>query len=145
MNPTLTRTILRGKVPRRITQQTRSFSEAPAENEKGDRLTNILMRAIDTYPRPRPQFSPEEAAKNNSIGKQYVIGKFQVHNAIHHDLACKIRLKEHAIRMMPRGYLREQALEVDGSDESMPPLFRSIPLDTPPIEGFDPTLFMNED
>jgi len=47
--------------------------------------------------------------------------------------------------MMPRGYLREQALEVDGSDESMPPLFRSIPLDTPPIEGFDPTLFMNED
>jgi hypothetical protein len=27
----------------------------------------------------------------------------------------------------------------------MPPLFRSIPLDTPPIEDFDPTQFIAKD
>lgn len=118
----------------------RFFSDA--SDEKGDRLTNILIRAIDARPRPRPKFSPEEYAKHYEYGRNYVIGRFQVHNEINHDLACKIRLKEHAIRMMPRtgdklGYLREKALEVDGSEEGMPPMYRPIPLDTPPVEGYD--------
>ena len=91
----------------------------------------------------------EEAVKNHEIGRQYVIGKFQVHNEIRHDLACKMRLKEHAIRLMPRlsdelGYLREEALKIDVTEESMPPLFRSIPLDTPPIENFDPSEFIEK-
>lgn len=73
-----------------------------------------------------------------------------MHNDIHHDLACKIRLKEHAIRMMPRntdelGYLRTEALKIDSSPESMPPLYRSIPFDTPPIEGYDASQFLDED
>lgn len=79
-----------------------------------------------------------------------MIGRFQMHNEINHDLACKIRLKEHAIRMMPRkedkmGYLREKALEVDDSEESMPPLYRPIPLDTPPVEGYDVSQFVTRE
>ena len=134
----------------RITHQTRYFSEAPPDAGKGDRLYNILVKAVDSQPRPRPDFSPEEAAKNSEIGRQYVIGRFKRHNEINHDLACKIRLKQHAIRMMPKlsdelGYLREEALKIDDTEESMPPLFRPIPLDTPPIEDFDPTQFIAKD
>jgi hypothetical protein len=128
----------------------RSFSEEAPESSKGDRITNILTKAVDTRPRPRPDFSLEEAAKNYQIGRDYNIGRFKVHNDIHHDLACKIRLKEHAIRMMPRntdelGYLRMEALKIDSSPESMPPLYRSIPFDTPPIEGYDASQFLDED
>lgn len=123
----------------------RSFSDSGGE--KGDRLTNILIRAVNSRPRPRPKFTPEEYAKHYEYGRNYVIGRFQMHNEINHDLACKIRLKEHTIRMMPRkddklGYLREKALEVDDSDESMPPMYRPIPVDTPPVEGYDVSQFV---
>jgi hypothetical protein len=52
--------------------------------------------------------------------------------------------------MMPRntdelGYLRTEALKIDSSPESMPPLYRSIPFDTPPIEGYDASQFLDED
>lgn len=128
----------------------RSLSQAP-DDGKGDRLTNILMRAIDSRPRPRPKLSEEEAAKNYEIGRNYVIGRFKQHNEIHHDIACKIRLKEHAIRMMPRntdeklGYLRKAALEIDTSDEAYPPMWRSIPLDTPPIEDYNVSDYLQKD
>lgn len=130
------------------TKQNRSFSDSG--EEKGDRLTNILIRAINSRPRPRPKFTPEEYAKHYEYGRNYVIGRFQVHNEINHDLACKIRLKEHAIRMMPRrddklGYLREKALEVDDDEDSMPPMYRPIPLDTPPVEGYDVSQFVARD
>ena len=133
----------------RASHQARCFSEAPADS-KGDRISNILVRAVDSIPRKRPKFSTEDAARNSEIGRNYVIGKFQAHNEIHHDLACKMRLKEHAIRMMPRlsddlGYLREEALKIDLHEDSMPPLFRPIPLDTPPIEGYDPSEFIEKD
>lgn len=131
-------------------ENARYFSEAAPGGGKGDRLHNILLRAADSRPRPRPKLLPKEIARNSEIGRQYVIGKFQLHNAIRHDLACKMRLKEHAIRMMPQisdemGYLREAALKIDTTEESMPPLHRSIPLDTPPIEDFDPSNFIEKD
>lgn len=127
----------------------RHFSEV-APDGKGDRLHNILVQAVNSRPRPRPKLSSEEAAKNAEIGRKYVIGKFHAHNVIHHDLACKMRLKEHAIRMMPRisdgmGYLKEKALQIDVSEESMPPLYRSVPLDTPEIEDFDPSDFIEKE
>lgn len=153
MNTTTTTKII-SRLPRRtrisIAGSLRSFSEAPEESTKGDRITNILTKAIDSKPRPRPALSPEELTTNHEIGRNYVIGRFKVHNEIHHDLACKIRLKEHAIRMMPRNtddlaYLRTKALEIDGSIATMPPLYRSIPLDTPPIAGFNPAQFLEKD
>jgi len=134
----------------RIGIQTRLFSDASQAGQKGDRISAILARAVDSRPRPRPKLSSEEAAKNYNIGREYVIGKFQRHNEINHDLACKIRLKEHAIRMMPRntdemGYLREEALKIDISEESMPPMYRPIPLDTPPIEGFNASDYIDKE
>jgi hypothetical protein len=126
------------------------MSEAPVDTG-GDRLTNILIRAIDSKPRPRPKLSPEEAKKNYEIGRNYVIGRFQRHNEVMHDLACKMKMKSHAIKMMPRstdetlGYLRKEALKIDSSRSSMPPLYRPIPLDTPPVPGYDASKYILED
>mmetsp|Transcript_9307 Transcript_9307/g.13914 ORF Transcript_9307/g.13914 Transcript_9307/m.13914 type:complete len:150 (+) Transcript_9307:66-515(+) len=136
-------------IHRRIFQKSvfRSFSSE--EGKRRDRVKNILVAAIDAEPTPRPDFTKEDAAKHFEIGKNYVKGKFQVHNEIHHDLACKIRMKNHAINMFPRttdelSYLRETALYIDDDDDTMPPLYRSIPLDTPPIDNFDATRYMSE-
>jgi len=128
-------------------RQTRAFSD---KAEGGDKLTNLLIKAIDAKPTPRPKFSPEEYAKHYEIGRNYVIGSFKVHNETNHDLACKIRLKNHAIKMIPRStdeelaYLRENALLIEVDDNSLPPVHRSIPLDTPPVEGYDPSAFIAE-
>ena len=127
---------------------TRCFSD---EGEKGDRISNLLIKAIDSQPRPRPKFSPEEQAKHYEIGRNYVIGNHQVHNELNHDLACKIRLKNHAITMMPRntdeklGYLKKHAMTVDMDEESMVPMYRTIPLDTPPIKDFNSRDYLEEE
>ena len=81
-----------------------------------DRLQSILVQAIDAKPQIPPKPSPEEAARRYKVGRQYVIGKFQKHNEIRHDLACKLKLKNWAIKMLPKasdeeyGYLREAAI-----------------------------------
>lgn len=145
--------MIRRQVPCRksaLTWTVRCMSEAPPDTG-GDRLTNILIRAIDSKPRPRPKLSPEEAKKNYEIGRNYVIGRFQRHNEVMHDLACKMKMKSHAIKMMPRstdetlGYLRKEALKIDSSRSSMPPLYRPIPLDTPPVPGYDASKYILED
>jgi len=120
-------------------------------NVKGDRLTNILIQVIDSKPRPAPKLSKEEVERRHNIGRNYVIGNFKKHNEINHDLACKIKMKNHAIAMLPKksdkkyGYLRDSALSVSIDDEFMPPFERPIAVDTPPIKDFDPSVFINEE
>lgn len=132
-----------------ITVAARRMSDAPADTG-GDRLTNILLKAVDARPRPRPKFSPEESKKHYDIGRNYVIGSFQRHNEIMHDLACKMKLKSHAIKMMPRstdekmGYLRREAIKIDSSRASLPPMYRPIPLDTPPVPGYQASKYIVE-
>ncbi len=124
--------------------------EAEAKSKK-DRMTQILIDVIDAKPRPPPKHSPEEAQRRYNIGRNYVIGNFKRHNELHHDLACKIKLKNHAIALLPKkddekfGYLKQRALEVDISSEAMPPYYRPIPVDTPPIPDFDPSIFLEEE
>ena len=73
-------------------------------------------------------------ARRFEIGRQYVIGKFKRHNELNHDLTCKIKMKMFAVKMLPRGTRwKEEALKI--TDEG-PPLYRHIPLDTPPIPGY---------
>lgn len=145
--------LIRGQIQCRknaLASTVRCMSEAPGDSG-GDRLTNILIRAIDSKPRPRPKFSPEEAKKHNDIGRNYVIGRFQRHNEVMHDLACKMKMKSHAIKMMPRStdeqlsYLRRESLKIDSSRSSMPPLYRPIPLDTPPVPGYDASKYILKD
>ena len=120
------------------------------EGAKGDRLTNILIRAIDAKPRTPPKPSKEEAEKRQKIARAYTIGSFKQHNEMQHDLACKLRMKNHAIDMLPKyddeklGYLKEAAMTVSIEKEFMPPYHRPIAVDTPPIPDFDPSKFMSE-
>jgi hypothetical protein len=125
-----------------------NFEKSEAdEGSKSDRLTNILMQVIDAKPRKQQKPSPEEAERRSDLGKKYVIGNFKRHNEIHHDLACKIRMKNHAIDLLPHrndeqfGYLKEAALTISMDDDAMVPFHRPIPVDTPPIPNFDPSKF----
>ncbi len=118
---------------------------------KKDRLTDILVKFLDAQPRSPTPPSPEEAQRRHTIGRNYVIGSFNRHNDIEHDLACKIKLKQHAIALLPSkgdeefGYLRNEALKVDMGEGAVPPYYRPIAADTPPIPGFDPSLYINEE
>jgi len=115
---------------------------------ESDRTTDLLIRAIDSKPRiETPAPSPQEMKRRFDIGRKYVIGMFQRENAINHDLACKLQFKKHAIQMLPKakstlGYLRQEALIVSMEPEFIPPIWRPIPVDTPPIPGFNPSQFI---
>lgn len=102
-----------------------------------------MLAALDATATKEPPISDEEKARRAEIGRNYVIGRFKQHNRMDHDLSCKIKLKKHAIRMLPRNSkLREEAMKF--SDEQ-PPAQRNIPVWTPPIPGFDPTLYSSQE
>lgn len=55
--------------------------------------------------------SEEEKKRRFEIGRTYTIESFRRHNVLHHDLTCKIKLKNHAIKVLPRGSkIKEHAL-----------------------------------
>lgn len=121
---------------------------------KGDRMMDVLTRYIDAdYKQPArkedPPPSAEEMERRYQIGRNYNIGTSKEHNVVMHDLACKLKMKNHAMKMLPRyshgvrpdlDKLREHALSVSMDDEFMPRPERGIPGETPPIPGFN----MNE-
>ena len=112
-----------------------------------DRIQTILAQVVDAKPRTPPKPSPEEAERRYKVGRQYVIGRFHQHNQVRHDLACKLKLKKWAIKMLPKasdkeyGYLREAAMEINMEQDGMVPFWREIPTDTPPIKDFDVTKY----
>jgi Mitochondrial ribosomal protein L28 len=109
------------------------------ESQRSKELS-VIMAALDAPVRKEPPISEEEKARRFVIGRNYTIGRFRFHNETEHDLTCKIRMKQHAIKMLPRGStLKEEALKIS---EEMPPAWRPIPVWTPPIPGFDPSLYI---
>jgi hypothetical protein len=108
------------------------------ESERTKEL-NVIFAALDATERKEPPVSEAERARRATIGRNYNIGRFRFHNEIHHDLTNKLHLKKHAMKMLPRhGTLREEALK---DNDEMPPSWRPIPVWTPPIPGFDPSLY----
>jgi hypothetical protein len=116
--------------------------EKSSKGESGGRSRDleVLLACLDAPKSKLPPVDGEELARRERILKAYTIGKFKQHNQENHDLACKLRMKKHAINMLPKkSKLREKALEVD---DTFPPPWRRIPAWTPPIPGFDPSEFM---
>lgn len=111
-------------------------SDGPSEEAlAGNKTYKMLVASLDARVTKPPPASDEEMERRKLVGKNYVVGKFEQHNALEHDLSCKIRLKNHAIKMMPKhSLIRNAAMEID--DEG-PPKWRHIPVWTPPIPGFD--------
>jgi hypothetical protein len=108
-----------------------------------DRNLELILSALNAPNRVEGAIDTTERARRSAVGRNHVMGRFQQHNEIHHDLACKIQLKKHAIQMMPRNSkLKEEALKIDGVG---PPLWRHIAKWTPPIANFDPTEFVDRE
>lgn len=118
-------------------------STVPADTGR-DKNLELILASLDAPMRVEPEVSAEEKARRYEIGRNYVIGRFREHNEINHDLACKIQLKKHCIKMLPRNNpkLKEEALKIDGDG---PPPWRLIAKWTPPIPGFDPTPFLDKE
>lgn len=118
-------------------------SSGPSEETAaGNKTYKMVVDSLDAPVTKPPPASEEEMARRYQVGRNYVIGSFESHNALEHDLSCKIRLKNHAIKMLPKNSLiRKAAMEID--DEG-PPKWRHIPVWTPPIAGFDPDEFAEE-
>jgi hypothetical protein len=117
----------------------------------------VMMASLDAPKGTEPNLplSEEEKSRRRDIGRRYVIGRFEQHNEIDHDLTCKLYMKNHAVKMLPRGNdrenkLRYEAMRIDdstdgtGSGAEYPPLWRHIAMWTPPIKGFDPTKFLKK-
>jgi hypothetical protein len=120
----------------------------PQASEAGDEAKSkqlkIVVSALDAPEDKEPPISAEEKERRYQIGRNYVIGRFQQNNRLDHDLTCKINMKQHAIRMLPKNTrLREEALKI--CDEMQPPFRRHMPMWTPPIPGFDPKKYANID
>lgn len=114
-------------------------------------------------------------ARRYEIGRNYVIGCWERHNELNHDLAVKIRMKKYALKMLPReGQVGDSLMEfmedavgekekstretekcsVYGrwrrealkiDDWNGPPSWRPVPMYTPPIPGFDIEEYMLND
>lgn len=135
-----------------------SAAKGRSEEEAKNRIEKLIIKALDAPPGKAPPASAEEMERRYHVGRNYVIGRFKQHNEWNHDLACKIRMKKHAMRMLPRegelGDVEENGESVYGkwkreavklNDFWGPPDHRLIPMHTPPIEGFDPTIYMDQE
>mmetsp|Transcript_21414 Transcript_21414/g.44036 ORF Transcript_21414/g.44036 Transcript_21414/m.44036 type:complete len:169 (+) Transcript_21414:137-643(+) len=101
----------------------------------------LLLAFLDAPKVKAPPADEEETKRRDLVRKNYNIGKFKQHNEENHDIACKLRMKSHAINMLPKQTaLKEKALEID---DEYPPRWRTIPAWTPPIPGFNPAVYQS--
>ena len=104
---------------------------------------DLILAALDAPRSEPPPADEEEMNRRENVRKVYTVGKFHRHNEENHDLAAKLRLKQHAVKMLPKdSKLKEEALKID--DEG-PPRWRTIPAWTPPIPDFDPSEFVTRE
>jgi hypothetical protein len=100
-----------------------------------DKTLEIILRCLDAPKKKEPPISEEERQRRHEIGRNYVIGRFEAHNELNHDLACKLAMKHHAIQMLPRdSKLREEALKQNyKTSEVVPPVDRPVATEDGPV------------
>jgi len=122
------------KAPRNKTKHDKKESNVKSQYQKD--LDNIIA-ALDAPIRYEPPITVEEQERRRQIVRNFCIGNFQRHNEMEHDLSCKMKVKLHAIRMLPQqSKLKKAALDTDVGDE--PPNWKGFPVWTPPIPGYNP-------
>lgn len=128
----------------KVKRKDKKSKNADDDGTGKDRLTDIMVKSYDAPYRKAPRGSDEEMARRAEIGRNYVIGRFNQHNELEHDLAVKIRMKRRAIKFLPKdGIWKAEALKID--DFTGPPEWRHIPAWTPPIPGFNPTEYIERE
>jgi hypothetical protein len=75
------------------------FSDADFAAARSKDL-DLILAALNAPMRLEPPISEEEKARRHEIGRNYVIGRFKQHNAIHHDLAWYVVATCHTIRIL---------------------------------------------
>lgn len=135
-----------------------SASVLKAKESQSAKMTELMRKAFDAPYRKPPQAPEEEMERRHNVGRNYVIGCFKRHNEWNHDLAVKIRMKKHAVRMLPKkgdvgdeivdgksiyGTWNAEAMKIN--DNWGPPNHRPIAMHTPPIPGFDASLYKDEE
>ena len=121
-------------------------ADTQEEISKDSKSYKMVLAALNAPVTKPPPASADEMERRYQVGRNYVIGSFEEHNELEHMLSCKIRMKNHAIKMLPRNsensIIRKAALEID--DEG-PPVWRHIPVWTPPIKDFNPDDYLEEE
>lgn len=128
--------------PKRAGFQQKKKSRKDKDPSQREKNFNLIVKCLDAPYRKEPPISEEEKARRHQVGRNYVIGCFQRNNRIQHDLTCKVRMKQHAVEMLPRNsFIREQALK---ESDRYPPEDRNMPKWTPPIPGFNPDKYIEQ-
>ena len=124
----------------RIVKVKKKVKKSTGESGRARDL-ELLLAFLDAPKVKAPPADKEETIRRELVLKNYNVGKFKQHNEENHDIACKLRMKNHAIKMLPKQTgLKEKALEID---DEFPPRWRTIPAWTPPIAGFNPSDYMS--
>jgi len=144
-----------GDGPKKRISKVKKKKSSNKESTGRSRDLELLLAFLDApKAKPPPPEDDEEAERRERIRASYAAGTFRKHNEENHEIACKLRMKKHALNMLPKGtVLREKALS-DDNDEDLdldlgedvdrvrvgyPPRWRTIPAWTPPVPGFDPS------
>lgn len=121
----------------RISKVKKKVKKTNSGESGRSRDLELLLAFLDAPKIKPPPADEEETIQRELVRKNYNVGKFKEHNEENHDIACKLRMKNHAINMLPKQtVLKEKALDID---DEYPPRWRTIPAWTPPIPGFNPT------
>lgn len=142
--PCITRTFAKQKAAAASAKKKKEQAAAATPAQTGrDKDLELILAALNAPSRVEPEISAEEKARRYEIGRNHVIGRFEQHNELYHNLTCKIHLKMHAVNMLPKqSWLKEAAMKID---EDGPPPWRHIAKWTPPIPGFDPSQFVDKE
>jgi hypothetical protein len=115
------------KGPKKVKKKEKGVPEEVNSKEQ-----DFFSRCLNAKKAIEPPISEEEKLRRYNVGRNYVIGNFNLHNEIQHDLSCKMKLKTLAIQMLPRGTVwKEEALRLPNPStidlEMFPPVNRSLP------------------
>ena len=139
---------------RRVTVTARRRFAAPATKKKKkkgkgadddnqqDGATAFYRAILDAPRKTRPKFSEEEAQRNFEIGARYNKLSRIKHCEFEAGLQLKLDLQQYALASLPPD-LRKQAMSLE--DVPLPPLDRRFWALTPPIPGFKPEAYPDDD
>jgi len=127
-----------------VKKKEKKSSKKKGGDSERSRLVELLIQARDAKPVGPPPADEEEMARRFQVGREYNVGMMRRHNHINHDLNCKIRMKQHAVKMLPKESMwKKEALKLN---DSGPPLSRECFLpDYPPIEDFNIDDWFNDE
>mmetsp|Transcript_24623 Transcript_24623/g.75939 ORF Transcript_24623/g.75939 Transcript_24623/m.75939 type:complete len:149 (+) Transcript_24623:129-575(+) len=130
---------------RRLAAPKTKKSKAKKQDDEGggrDGSYDFFKAVIDAPRRRRPRLGEDEAARNFETGRTYNKLTRAKHCAFEARLQMKLDLQQAAVATLPPD-LRKRAKSLEGVP--LPPLDRRFWALTPPIPGFQPEQYEDDD